>query len=193
MRPCGGALEPIYGPHPIRSKAGAGWTLSSHSGARSSAGEHYLDMVGVTGSIPVAPTIQSFQTADLRAGSKDAVSVGIFAGIIPLVRSLVTLAVSQADFSLPFLHPKIPFPAAGFPRPIPFGSWEYWECWEAKTAVLSPVRNYRGFSPRTSNCRLHSAGASRSRSTPMPRGKRPSTAARTRSGARNASESVMLT
>src|SRR6187399_1916595 len=22
--PCGGALEPIYGPHPIRSKAGAG-------------------------------------------------------------------------------------------------------------------------------------------------------------------------
>src|SRR6476620_10040454 len=32
-------------------------TWSSHSGARSSAGEHYLDMVGVTGSIPVAPTI----------------------------------------------------------------------------------------------------------------------------------------
>ena len=31
-------------------------TRSSHSGARSSAGEHYLDMVGVTGSIPVAPT-----------------------------------------------------------------------------------------------------------------------------------------
>ena len=28
--------------------------------ARSSAGEHYLDMVGVTGSIPVAPTIISF-------------------------------------------------------------------------------------------------------------------------------------
>jgi hypothetical protein len=65
--------------------------------------------------------------------------------------------------------------------------------WEAKTAVLSPVRNYPGFSPRASNCWLHSAGASRSRSTPMPRGKRPSTAARTRSGARNASESVMLT
>src|SRR6476661_6989279 len=31
-------------------------TRSSHSGARSSAEEHYLDMVGVTGSIPVAPT-----------------------------------------------------------------------------------------------------------------------------------------
>ena len=59
-------------------------------------------------------TIQSFQTADFRADSKEAVSVGIFAGIVPLCRSLVTLAVSQADFSLPSLHPKIPFPAAGF-------------------------------------------------------------------------------
>ena len=148
---------------------------------------------GVGSSVPSVSTIQSFQTTDLRAGSKEPISVGIFAGIIPLFGSLVTLAVSQADFSLPSLHPKIPFPAAGFPRPIPFGSREYWESWEAKSAVLSPVRNYRGFSPRASNCWLHSAGASRSRSTPMPRGKRPSTAARTRSGARNASEMVMLT
>src|SRR6476660_9835142 len=63
-------------------------TRSSHSGARSSAGEHYLDMVGVTGSIPVAPTslrllrkrlvfrgfllIQSgtLQTFDISAGPK---------------------------------------------------------------------------------------------------------------------------
>ena len=43
-------------------------------------------------------TIQSFQTTDLWAGSKEAISVGIFAGIIPLFRSLVILAVSQADF-----------------------------------------------------------------------------------------------
>jgi hypothetical protein len=33
-------------------------------------------------------------------------------GIVPLFRSPVTLAVSSADFSLPSLHPKIPFPAA---------------------------------------------------------------------------------
>lgn len=52
---------------------------------------------------------------------------------------------------------------------------------------------YGGLSPRFSNCRRHSAGASRSRSTPMPRGRRPSTAALTRPGARNASEIVMLT
>src|SRR5690349_9208159 len=32
--------------------------------ARSSAGEHYLDMVGVTGSIPVAPTIRSPRTTE---------------------------------------------------------------------------------------------------------------------------------
>jgi hypothetical protein len=52
-----------------------------------------------TGSyLTVHTTIQSFQTADLRVGSKEAVSAGIFAGIIPLFRSLVTLAVSQADF-----------------------------------------------------------------------------------------------
>jgi len=101
----------------------------------------------------VSTTIQSFQTADLRAGSKEAVSVGIFVGIIPRFRSLVTLAVSQADFSLPSLHPKIPFPAAGFQRPIPFGSREYWEsssllveAVEALTIVLA-VATIRG-SPR---------------------------------------------
>jgi hypothetical protein len=59
-------------------------------------------------------TIQSPRTADFQADSKRAVSVGIFAGIVPLFRSPVTLAVSQADFCLPSLYPKIPFPAAGF-------------------------------------------------------------------------------
>jgi hypothetical protein len=71
--------------------------------------------------------------------------------------------------------------------------WLARESWE----LLEPQRTfrtrYRGFNPRASNCWLHSAGASRSRSTPMPRGNRPSTAARTRSGARNESEIVMLT
>jgi hypothetical protein len=59
--------------------------------------------------------------------------------------------------------------------------------------VRAASETYCGFNPRVSNCRLHSAGASRSRSTPMLRGKRPSTAALTRFGARNASEMVMLT
>ena len=168
-------------------------TWSSHSGARSSAGEHYLDMVGVTGSIPVAPTIQSFQTADLGAGSKVVRLCGDFrwyqsalsvsgdtcglSGRFSSSRLCIQKFRSRARVSTDniFLQPGI------------------WESWEAKTAVSSSVRNYREFSPRASNCWLHSAGASRSRSTPTPRGKRPSTAARTRSGARNASEIVMLT
>jgi hypothetical protein len=145
---------------------------------------------GVGSSVPSVSTIQSFKTADLQTDSERAVFEGIFAGIVPLFGSLVTLATSRADFSRPSLHPKIPFPAAGFPWPIPFGSREYWE---AKSSVLCPSVIYRGFSPRAWNCWLHSAGASRSRSTPMPRGKRPSTAARTRSGARKAREIVMLT
>jgi hypothetical protein len=82
-------------------------------------------------------TIQSYQTADFQAESKQAVSVGIFAGTVLFSRSPVTLAVSQAEFSLPSLHPKIPFPAAGFPtannvrRPGILGSWE------AKNAISS--------------------------------------------------------
>jgi hypothetical protein len=42
-------------------------------------------------------------------------------------------------------------------------------------------------------CCSHSAGASINRASPMPRGSRPSTAALTSDGARNASEIVMLT
>ena len=34
-------------------------------GARSSAGEHYVDIVGVTGSIPVAPTISFKHLGDI--------------------------------------------------------------------------------------------------------------------------------
>jgi hypothetical protein len=50
-----------------------------------------------------------------------------------------------------------------------------------------------GLSPSASNCRLHSVGGSRNRSTPTPRGKRPCTAALIRLGARKASEIVILT
>ena len=69
---------------------------------------------GVGSSVPSSPTIQSRQTAVFRVGRKQAVSVGIFASIVLLFWSPLTLAVSQADFSLPSPHPKIPFPAVGF-------------------------------------------------------------------------------
>jgi hypothetical protein len=48
--------------------------------------------------IQIVSTIQSYETANPGADSRYAVSVGIFAGIIPLFRSPGTLAVSQADF-----------------------------------------------------------------------------------------------
>ena len=85
---------------------------------------------------------------------------------------------------------KFRSPRPGCDGPVPLGSPGILGVFGTKTDLSSPVRIYRGFNPRASNCWLHSAGASRSRSTPIPRGKRPSTAARTRSGARNASEIV---
>ena len=64
--------------------------------------------------VQTSPTIQSLQTADFQTGLNEALSAGISAGIVPSFRSPVTGAVSRADFGLPSLHPKIPFPAGGF-------------------------------------------------------------------------------
>jgi hypothetical protein len=98
---------------------------------------------------------------------------------------LCELMLSLAAISGPLSpHPKIPFLADKAQR-LTLGS--------CRTGARQVETGACGFNPRASNCRLHCAGASRSRSTPMPRGKRPSTAAVTRSGARNASEMVRLT
>jgi hypothetical protein len=91
------------------------------------------------------------------------------------------------------LHPKSPFPAA---KP-----WS-----QSQPPLRQQIRpfcnsdlgsvrrcDYSGLSPSASNCWRHSVGGSRSRSTPTPRGRRPSTAALTRLGARKASEMVILT
>lgn len=71
--------------------------------------------------VPLWSTTQSYEIANPGGHAKQAASSGIFASIFPLFRSPVTLAVSQADSSRLSLHPKIPFPAAGLRRPIPFG------------------------------------------------------------------------
>jgi len=148
---------------------------------------------GAASSVQIISTIQSQQTADSQPESKQAVSAGMFAGIVPHFRSPVTFAVSEAGLSLPSLHPKIPFPAVGLRRAQAARELGNLGSFSAYNGPFEFGPYYRGFNPRDSNCWLHSAGASRSRSTPIPRGKRPSTAARTRSGARNASEIVMLT
>ena len=57
-------------------------------------------------------TIQSHQTPDFQTELKQAVSVGIFAGIVPAFRSLQALAVSWADFWPPVSASKnsVPVP-----------------------------------------------------------------------------------
>jgi hypothetical protein len=59
--------------------------------------------------------------------------VGNFAGIVLFFQSPVTPAVSQADFSLPSLHPKIPFPAEGCGGSRPFENPGILGAFRAKT------------------------------------------------------------
>ena len=89
-------------------------------------------------------------------------------------------------------HPEIPFPPAVLEHE--FGPHRTRNSDFSATVIRGDWRfSYSGLSPSASNCRLHSVGGSRSRSIPTPRGRRPSTAALTRLGARKASEMVMLT
>jgi hypothetical protein len=90
-------------------------------------------------------------------------------------------------------HPKIPFLADQARRRTCRFYRTGADLGGSTAAVFWSLRYGCGFNPSASNCRLHSEGASRKRAMLMPRGKRPSTAARTSLGARKASEIVMLT
>ena len=148
---------------------------------------------GVTSSIPITPTIQSYETANPCADSGSAVSVGIFAGIVPLFRSPVTLCGLSGRFWPPVSASKNSVPRGRVSTANTFRQPRILGVLAGQNSRFVPGRNYCGFNPSASNCWLHSAGVSRDLSTPMPRGNRPSTAALTRSGARNASEMVILT
>jgi hypothetical protein len=147
----------------------------------------------VGSSVPSVSTIQSVQTADFQADVKQDYSVGIFR----LFCSALFVSGARCGLSAPFWRPvsacKNPVPGTG----IAAGQCRWQIGNNGKSCGLKNVvrgrLHYCGFNPSTSNCWLHSAGASRNRSTPMPRGSRPSTAAITRSGARKANEMVMLT
>jgi len=95
-------------------------------------------------------------------------------------------------FGASSLHPKTPFPAAVAQRKPDRARPGGIPAFEPPNSGPWARAGYSGLSPSASNCRLHSVGGSRSRSTPMPRGRRPSTAALTRLGARKASEIVIL-
>jgi hypothetical protein len=64
----------------------------------SAVGDGFDDWVGSGSSVPTVSTIQTDRTAEIVADQKQAVSAGIFAGIIPLFWSPETPAVFQADF-----------------------------------------------------------------------------------------------
>jgi len=53
---------------------------------------------GVGSSVPSISTIQSFQTADFLADSKESFLWAFPPNLVPSFSSLVTLAVSRADF-----------------------------------------------------------------------------------------------
>ncbi len=55
----------------------------------------------VTSLSPTTSTIQSFQTADLRVGSKEAVSAGISDHLLPGLWSLQAFALFRDDFWRP--------------------------------------------------------------------------------------------
>jgi hypothetical protein len=58
--------------------------------ACSSAGEHYVDIVGVTGSIPVTPTIRSFDLVVFLRSSRDQPTT---------IRKIATLKISARGSS----------------------------------------------------------------------------------------------
>jgi hypothetical protein len=109
-------------------------------------------------------------------------------GLCRRMLSLVAISVALSP------HPKIPF-LADKAQPLTSGFCRTGSRLRRRSQrpCFWGVRYCCGFNPSASNCRLHSAGASRSRAMLMPRGRRPSTAARTSLGARKASEMVMLT
>ncbi len=66
--------------------------------ARSSAGEHYLDMVGVTGSIPVAPTIRFKDLAEISVDYERVETLNLAAGVRFLRAGLSDFEFGRAFF-----------------------------------------------------------------------------------------------
>jgi hypothetical protein len=134
----------------------------------------FADIVGVTGSIPVA----------LPANG------GPFQCVLSL---LVSGRDRRADFGSQSHRRK--FRSWRRKGVVPIVSPRSCRCWmrAAFERCKCEDRNQGWARPSRSNCSDHSAGASRKVVMPMPRGSRPSTAALTRAGAMNAIDMVMLT
>jgi hypothetical protein len=97
-----------------------------------------------------------------------------------VVLAVRSLQAGDAEFGARSQAGKILFLAQCRKNPVP-------------GAVLASEESAYDASPSLAYCSDHSAGASRRLAMPTPRGRRPSTAACTKFGARNASEIVILT
>ena len=121
-----------------------------------------------------APPRTPMRTGVSRSLTNSPQFAGVFAVQMRDVRSLPPAEVATAWILAPSLWA------------LQTRSWR-------QTGVAREDRRNQIDKPSIAYWRDHSAGASRRRVTPMPRGNRPSTAACTSSGARNASEIVILT
>jgi len=170
-------------------------SLAGHFNRRGQVyGVFFTVQEGVTGSIPMTPTIQSPQTARFRYAQNRAFLRGSRATYFSDFGLCGRSPALAAVFGALSPHPKNPVPAAGFgTKSVRTCSRNSAFCAAVIQGSLVRRGNYSELSPSASNCRLHSVGGFTSRSMPMPRGRRPSTAALTRLGARKASEMAILT
>jgi hypothetical protein len=139
--------------------------------SRGSAGQqrHYLDMVGVTGSIPVVPTTQSLRTGYFPIKFKSAVCAGISGVGFRPFWSLRAHVVSGGDFRASVSASKNSVPGGqGSTADVRLLSHRSQTSAALVAAVFFGVRYCSGFNSSASNCRLRFAGASRSRSMLMP-------------------------
>ena len=69
---------------------------------------------GIASLVQIISTTQSRQTSESVVDWKWSVSAGIFAALISAFSLCGHLRSFESNFGLRSLHPKIPFPAAGF-------------------------------------------------------------------------------
>ena len=118
----------------------------------SSAGEHYLDMVGVTGSIPVAPTTQSYPNRK----SQRRLWIGRFCGDFRWYRSALSVSGDTLRSLSPILASRLCIQkfrsrvrVCDLRSRSAIGS--FWGI-GAKSDVSNPIHIYCGFNPRALNC-----------------------------------------
>jgi integrase/recombinase XerD len=152
---------------------------------RASGGSWVRSLSPPPSSLRKPPFPQSTPNRALLRGSPGHLLAGLW--------SLRAFALFRDDFWRPVSASKNSVPNSEAEREVGPHCARNSDFWAAVIGIFDRRGSYSGLRPSASNCRPHSVGGSRSRSMPMPRGRRPSTAALMRLGARKASEIVILT